>query len=154
MGVFTQKRDIDQLARELTNKIQRRYYDVVEDSAKEIAEELIEERGLEEICRDIDDAVSIADDRIHYEADRLATMTFDNYLLATFAPYPESEEVDQDIVGEMVCGRGEFNLDTAVTAYAYELWRTGIEKKLKEILEEKCEKAGLLRRGLARIIPR
>ena len=101
MGVFTQKHRIEELARELLSEIQRRYYDVVEDSAKEIAEEIIEEKGLDDICRDIDEAISYADEKIHYEADRLASSTYDSYLLATFAPYPEEQEIDETIVGEI-----------------------------------------------------
>jgi len=151
MGVFTQKDEIERLARELASKIQRRYYDVVEDSAKEIAEKLIEEKGLDDICRDIDEALSYADEMIHYEADRLATAIYDNYLLATFAPYPEEQEIDETIVGDIACSE-EFSMDKAVTAYAYELWRVGIEKSLRRILREKCSKAGKLRRVLARVI--
>jgi len=150
MGVFTQKDEIERLARELASKIQRRYYDVVEDSAKEIAEELIEEKGLDDICRDIDEAISYADEMIHYEADRLALPTYDSYLLATFAPYPENQEVDETIVGEVVCGE-EFDIDRAVSVYAYELWRVGIEKSLRRILKEKCSKAGKLRSVLAKV---
>jgi len=107
--------------------------------------------GLDDICRDIDEALSYADEMIHYEADRLATAIYDNYLLATFAPYPEEQEIDETIVGDIACSE-EFSMDKAVTAYAYELWRVGIEKSLRRILREKCSKAGKLRRVLARVI--
>ena len=150
MGVFTQKHRIEELARELSSEVQRRYYDVVEDSAKEIAEELIEEKGLDDICRDIDEAISYADEMIHYEADRLASPIYDSYLLATFAPYPEEQEVDETIVGYIACSE-EFSMDKAVTAYAYELWRVGIEKSLRKILREKCSKVGRLRSILAKV---
>ena len=150
MGVFTQKHRIEELARELSSEIQRRYYDIVEDTAKEIAEELIEEKGLDDICRDIDEALSYADEKIHYEADRLASSTYDSYLLATFAPYPEEQEIDETIVGDIACS-GEFDMDKAVTAYAYELWRVGIEKRLRRILREKCSKVGKLRSILAKV---
>ena len=43
-------------------------------------------------------------------------------------------------------------MDRAVTVYAYELWRVGIEKSLRRILKEKCSKVGRLRSILARVI--
>ena len=76
---------------------------------------------------------------------------YDSYLLATFAPYSEEQEIDETIVGDVVCS-GEFDMDRAVTVYAYELWRVGIEKSLRRILKEKCSKVGRLRSILARVI--
>jgi len=150
MGVFTKMDRIDELARKLSHEVQRRYYDVVEDSAREIAKELIDEMGLSNVCRDIEEAIIKADEKIHYEADRLASSTYDSYLLATFAPYPEEHEVDETIVGDIACA-GEFDMDKAVTAYAYELWKVGIEKTLRRILKEECKRVGLLRSVLAKI---
>lgn len=149
MGVLTwHDKEIEELSKRLDGRVKKAYYEIVKDEAKELAEELIDSMGLDAVCRDIDDAISEAEDWIHERADRLVTYTFDNYLLATFAPYPEYQEVDEDVIGELSCG-GEFSVDRVITNYAYELWRVGIRKELEEILKEKC--AGVVKRSLARI---
>ena len=152
IGVFTQKDEIERLARELEREVQRRFEEVVRMDAEEIAERLIDEKGLDDVCRDIEEAIDEAEPMIHYSAETNATYTYDNYLLATFAPYYEGKElVDEELVGLSVCGESEFNMDRAVTVYAFELWRGAITEKLKEILKEKCSKVGRLRSVLAKV---
>jgi len=152
MGVFTQKERIEELARELEREIHRRFEEIVKIDAEEIAKELIDRKGLDDVCRDIEGAIIEAEPMIHYSAENNATYTFDNYLLATFAPYYEGKElVDEDIVGELACSQIEFSLDRAVSIYAVELWKGAIEEKLREILKEKCSKIGRLSRVLARV---
>lgn len=146
MGHLTWYKEIGELSERLENLVEKAYREIVKDEAEEIADELIDSMGLDAVCRDIDDAISEAEDLIHESADSLATTTFDNYLLATFAPYPEYREVDEDVI-KTVC-YDEFSVDKAVAYYAFELWRVGIRNKLREILEEKC--AGV-KRSLSKI---
>ena len=53
---------------------------------------------------------------------------------------------------EKFVSSGEFDMDKAVSVYAYELWRVGIEKRLRRILKEKFSKVGRLRRVISRVI--
>ena len=143
-------KEIEELGSRLEGLVKRAYRELTRETAEEIANNLIEEKGLDDICRDIDEAIEEVEDQIDYEADRLSTYTFDNYLLATFAPYPESTEVDEDIIKELVCDK-DFTVDKVIGTFAYELWRIGIRKELEEILKKKCEEKGLLKSVLARI---
>ncbi len=152
MGVFTQVKEIEELTRRLESLVRKRFYEVARIDAEEIAESLIDEKGLDAVCRDIDEAISEADDKIREAADSNVTYDFDNFLLATFEPYPENQEVDDYLVKEGACAEEpEYFLNKAVQLYAYELWVAGIRNALKEVLKERCEKAGLFRRSLARI---
>jgi len=144
MGVFTQVDRIDELARELQREVQRRFWEVVESDARVIAEELISEKGLDDVCRDIDEALDNAEPHIHYMAESNATYYIDNWLLATFAPREAEDLVDEELVRLSVCEKEEFSMDDAVTIYAIDMWRNAIREKLKEILREKCAKVGLL----------
>lgn len=139
MGIFTDVDEIRRLSDELGALVRKRFREVARMDAEEIAENLIEEKGLDTVCRDINNAISEASDMIHEAADTNVTYDFDNFLLATFDPYPEREEVDDYIIKESACAE----------EYAYELWRVGIRKELEEILKEKC--AGVVKRSLARI---
>lgn len=139
MGIFTQVDEISELTGRLGALVRRRFYEVAKMDAEEIAEVLIDERGLEEVCMDIEEALSEADDMIHESADSNIIYDFDNYLLATFDPYPENQEVDDYSVKEAACSEEpEMALTRAVQVYAYELWKAGIRNALKKILEEKC----------------
>jgi len=153
MGVFTQKYRIEELARELEREVHRRFREVARMSAEDIAEQLIEEKGLDDICRDIDEAISEAEDMIWEDADSNVLYDFDNYLLATFDPYPEREEVDFDVIKTTACSEETENVvGKAIQAYAFELWRAGIRNELRNILKEKCSKVGRLRRVISRVI--
>lgn len=150
MGIFTQVDEIEQLSNRLSGLVRKRFYEVARQDAEDIANELIEEMGLEEVCMDIDEAISEADDKIYEVADTNVTYDFDNFLLATFEPYPENEQVDDHLVKENACAEDpEMVLTKAVQTYAYELWVAGIRNALKEILKEKC--AGVMKRGVARV---
>jgi len=152
MGVFTQEHRIEELARELEREVQRRFREVARIDAEEIAEELIDKKGLDDVCRDIEEAIREAEPMIHYSAECNATYFYDNYLAVAFAPSDIEDEVDEELVGLSVCGESEFNMDRAVTVYAFELWRVAITEKLREILKEKCSKVGGLKGILARVI--
>jgi len=150
MGIFTDVDEIRRLSDELGALVRKRFREVARMDAEEIAENLIEEKGLDTVCRDINNAISEASDMIHEAADTNVTYDFDNFLLATFDPYPEREEVDDYIIKESACAEEpEFFVTKAAQLYAYELWRVGIRKELEEILKEKC--AGVVKRSLARI---
>ena len=150
MGIFTEVGEIERLSSRLSELVGKKFYEVARDAAEEIAEVLIDEKGLDDICRDIDDAVSEASDMIHEAADLNVSYDFDNYLLVAFEPYLKNEKVDNYIVKEIACAEdSEIFLTKAVQAYAYELWRVGIENALREVLKEKCARA--LRKGLARV---
>lgn len=139
MSLFTDVDEIRELTSKLDSLVKRRFREIAKMDAEVIAEYLIEEKGLEEVCRDIDEAISEAEDWIHEDADGNVMYYFDNDLLLAFEPYPESEEVDQDIVKDIVCsGEADNFVEKAVSAYAYELWRAGIRNALEEILKEKC----------------
>jgi len=139
MGIFTDVDEIRELSSRLDGLIKKRFYEVARIDAKEIADELIEEKGLDDVCRDIDEAIAEADDRIHESADSNVIYDFDNFILATFDPYPEREEVDDYLVKEVACEEEpETFLGKAVQSYAYELWKAGIRNALREILEERC----------------
>ena len=86
-------------------------------------------------------------------ADSHVIYDFDNFLIGTFDPYPEKEEVDEEVIRMAVCEEREYSPTAkAMQAYAFELWRAGIRNALKEILIEKCKKAGLLRRAASKIV--
>ena len=147
MGLFTGDREILKLVEDLDIRVRKKFREIARDEAEEIAKTLIDEKGLDDVCRDIYEAISEAEDYIHESADMLVTNDFDNFLLATFDPYPERTEVDDYIIKEIACSEEPENfVNKTIQAYAYELWRAGIRNALKEILEERCEKAGLLRR--------
>ena len=144
MSLFTDDERINTLVNELSGLVTKRFYEVAKRDAKEIADELLEEYDLSDICTDIDDFISEnADTYIHEDADANVINDFDNFLLATFEPYPENEEVDDYIVREAACSEEpSIFLEKAVQAYAYELWYNGIKNALKEYFEELCSKAG------------
>ncbi len=140
MTLFTRDDKIERVFRELETLVLKEYRDTVKEDAKEIAKELIEERGLDYVCRDIYDALAEADDLIHETADSRVTYTLDNELLLLFDPYPEREQVDFDIIKEVAShAEAEDVVGTTVQAYAYELWKVGIRNALEEILKEKCK---------------
>ena len=147
MGVFTQVDEIERTARELRRIVLKRYREVVEDEAEDIAKDLVEEKGLRYVCMNIDEAIESEDveERINEAADSYSTYNFDNALLATFDPYPEREEVDDYFIYDLVStSKPENVVNTTIGAYAYELWRVGLRKALKEKLKEMCRKAGFL----------
>jgi len=153
MGIFTQVDEIENLVHRLDSLVKRRYREVVKRDAEYVASELIAQKGLAEVCRDLDDAIEEAEDIIHYTVETNVTYDFDNFLLATFSPYPESQEVDDEVIKEIACAENaDVFVEKALQAYAFELWKVGVRNALKEILEERCKKAGLLARvaGLLR----
>jgi len=154
MGIFTQVDEIENLARRLSSEVTRRFYRVTEERAKELAEELIESKGLQSVCADIDEAIEGIRDAIHYDAEIYSTYTYDNYLLVSSIPYSEKEEAEEymDIIRERACSDEYFHVDSAIHDFAYYIWYTNIKNELRKLLEEKCKKAGLLARvaGLLR----
>ena len=145
MGIFTRVDEIERLANELGRLVRLRYREVVEDEAEDIAKDLVEEKGLKYVCMNIDEAIEDEDveERINEAADSHSTYNFDNALLATFDPYPERKEVDDYFIYDLVStSKPENVVDTTIGAYAYELWRVGLRKALKEKLKEMCRKAG------------
>jgi len=154
MGIFTQVDEIENLARRLSSEVTRRFYRVVERRAEELSEELIESKGLQNVCADIDEAIESIEDAIHYDAEIYSTYTYDNYLLVSSIPYSEKKDVEEeymDVIKERVCGE-DFHVDKAINDFAYFIWYTNIRNELRKLLEEKCKKAGLLARvaGLLR----
>ena len=150
MSLFTDYEEIDELVSKLGARIRWAYNEITRSDAEEIADELINEKGLDYVCSDIDEAISEVEDWIHEDADAHVTYTIDNYLLATFDPYPENQEVEYDLVKPFACeSEAEDVVDKAVLAYAYELWRIGIRNKLKEVLKERC--AALRGRAAVRV---
>lgn len=147
MGIFTDVERIERLDNELRREVRKRFWGTAKDYAEEIAEYLIEEKGLDDVCRDIDEAISEAEDYIHEDADTAVTYTYDNWLLALYAPVEIEEQIDEDLVKYSVCEeKPEYFMDRTITLYAYEIWREGIRMKLKEILKDRCAKVGLLGR--------
>jgi len=141
MGLFT---DVDQI-RELTNRLEslvaKRFREIAGIDAGEIAQNLINQKGLDAVCRDIDDAISEAEDMIHEVADTNVTYDFDNFLLATFDPYPERKDVDGFIIKEVACNEDpSLFVEKTMQAYAFELWKEGIKNELRKILKEMCAK--------------
>ena len=144
MSLFTNDERINTLVNELSELVNRRFHEIAKIDAKDLAEDLLESYKLSEICVDIDDFISTAaSDKICEVADTDITYDFDNFLLATYDPYPESREVDEYAIRDIACSEEpSMFLTKAVQAYAYELWCQGIKNALKEYFEELCSKAG------------
>jgi len=142
MSIFTDVPEILEAENKLCQLVKERFNRVAEIDAEDLFENLVNELGMDEVCRDPDAAIEYAEDEgwIHEAADDNLIYTFDNELVR-FCECAK-DEVDMDeamyIAKQDICF-GEKEPDWAVdSAYAYEAWKAAIKEKLREIINKKC----------------
>ena len=145
MGVFSDDVKIYTKIESVGHDIQKKFRKVAKEKADEIADKLIIELGLDEICHDIDEVINMHRGYIDWEVNELTESPFDNYLVAFFEPTTQETPIDQAVIGQNICEylceerRFDKFVDKTIEEFAEEIWRTEIIENLRSILEEKCE---------------